>query len=88
MSKYNFVDKTSNERKISCPEKLSKPDMMDEINTSIKEDTDPLVYKCKPDQEDNEASRMDGPNNEDYRKWYMVCYFSYHIVTTRVFLCL
>ena len=50
--------------------------MMDEIDTSIKENTEPLIDKCKLDQEDNEASRMDGPNNEDYKKWYMVCYFS------------
>ena len=50
--------------------------MMDEIDSSIKENTDPLIDKCKLDQEDNETSRMDGPNNEDYKKWYMVCYLS------------
>ena len=51
-------------------------DMMDEIDASIKENSDPLIDKCKLDQEDNETSRMDGPNNEDYKKWYMVCHFS------------
>ena len=56
--------------------------MMDEIDTTIKESTDPLVDKCELDQEDNEISRKNGPNNEDYKKWFLVCYFSYHIGTT------
>ena len=79
LSKYQFVDETLKDRKISCPEKSTKPDMTEGIDTTLKESEQPSIEKSDVVKEENETTSNHAPSNDDYKKWYTVS-FCAHLI--------